>query len=102
MPPAIPDAGQHDHASADAPVCRTIQEHLWGIVLAGGEGRRLQQRAYATLASVNFSEAILAPNPHRLGVIRVSGIYWSDWGDTARIQHDRARFGLQPPEFHRY
>ena len=42
MPPARQDAGQHDHASADAAVCPSIQEHLWGIVLAGGEGRRLQ------------------------------------------------------------
>jgi hypothetical protein len=60
------------------------------------------QQAYATLASVNFSGAILTPTPHRLGVIRVSGIYWSDWGDAARIQQDRARFGLQPPESHCY
>jgi mannose-1-phosphate guanylyltransferase len=60
------------------------------------------QQAYATLASVNFSEAILSPTCHRLGVIRVSGIYWSDWGDAARIQQDRARFGLQAPESHCY
>jgi hypothetical protein len=31
-----------------------------------------------------------------VGVIWVSGIYWSDWGDATRIQQDRARFGLQP------
>lgn len=56
------------------------------------------QRAYATLASVSFSEAILAPSPHRLGVIQVSGMYWRD---AARIPHDRARVELQQPEFHR-
>ena len=60
------------------------------------------QRAYATLASVNFSEAILTLNPHRLGVIRVSGMRWSDRGDAARIQQDRARFGHRSPELHHY
>jgi mannose-1-phosphate guanylyltransferase len=50
--------------------------------------------AYAKLPSVNFSQAILARCPHRLGVLRVQGVYWSDWGDPERIQRDRARFAL--------
>jgi hypothetical protein len=50
--------------------------------------------AYAKLPTVNFSQAILARCPHRLGVLRVQGVYWSDWGDPERIQRDRARFAL--------
>jgi mannose-1-phosphate guanylyltransferase len=50
--------------------------------------------AYAKLPAVNFSRAILARCPHRLGVLRVQGVYWSDWGDAARIQADRIRFAL--------
>jgi mannose-1-phosphate guanylyltransferase len=49
---------------------------------------------YAKLPAVNFSQAILARCPHRLGVLRVQGVYWSDWGDSERIQRDRARFAL--------
>jgi mannose-1-phosphate guanylyltransferase len=52
---------------------------------------------YATLPASNFSQTILACCPERLGVLRVDGVYWSDWGDAARIQDDRARFGLGPP-----
>jgi mannose-1-phosphate guanylyltransferase len=50
---------------------------------------------YAELPAVNFSQAILAPSPRRLGVIRVRGVYWSDWGDATRLQQDLARFGLR-------
>jgi mannose-1-phosphate guanylyltransferase len=50
--------------------------------------------AYAKLPLVNFSQAILARYPHRLGVLRVQEVYWSDWGDPERIQRDRARFAL--------
>ena len=50
---------------------------------------------YAQLPPVNFSQAILARCPHRLGVLRVQGVYWSDWGDPERIQRDRARFALR-------
>jgi hypothetical protein len=42
MPPAIPDAGRYDRARANAPMCRSIQEHHWGFGLDGAEGRRLQ------------------------------------------------------------
>ncbi len=51
--------------------------------------------AYAKLPTVNFSQAILARCPHRLGVLRVQGVYWSDWGDPERILRDRARFALR-------
>jgi mannose-1-phosphate guanylyltransferase len=50
--------------------------------------------AYAKLPSINFSQAILARRPPYLGVLRVQGVYWSDWGDPARIQAARVRFAL--------
>lgn len=53
------------------------------------------REVYATLPASNFSQAILARCPERLGVLRVGRVYWSDWGDAARIQQDRARFGLR-------
>jgi mannose-1-phosphate guanylyltransferase len=55
------------------------------------------QMAYAMLRPINFSQAVLASRPSRLRVLPVHGVYWSDWGDPARILHDRARFALQQP-----
>jgi hypothetical protein len=54
------------------------------------------QQVYARLPASNFSQAILAQCPQRLGVLRVQGVYWSDWGDPARIQRDCAHFALHP------
>ena len=53
------------------------------------------QTAYATLRPINFSQAVLASCPQGLAVRPVHGVYWSDWGDAARILQDRARFALQ-------
>jgi mannose-1-phosphate guanylyltransferase len=43
--------------------------------LASPEEAAALQEVYAELPSVNFSRAILAPNPARLGVVRVKGVY---------------------------
>jgi mannose-1-phosphate guanylyltransferase len=50
---------------------------------------------YAQLPTVNFSQAILTPSAHRLAVLPVEGVYWSDWGDPRRLLLDLARFGPQ-------
>jgi mannose-1-phosphate guanylyltransferase len=50
---------------------------------------------YARLPTVNFSRAILTPSAHRLAVLHVEGVYWSDWGDPRRLLLDLARFGPQ-------
>jgi mannose-1-phosphate guanylyltransferase len=63
--------------------------------LASPQEADVLQEVYATMPAVNFSRAILAPSPHRLGVLRVRGVYWSDWGDPRRLQQDLARFGLR-------
>jgi mannose-1-phosphate guanylyltransferase len=55
------------------------------------------QTAYAMLPPINFSQAVLASCPYRLGVLPVHGVYWSDWGDPTRIEQDCARFALQQP-----
>lgn len=50
---------------------------------------------YATLPAVDFSQAILPPSAHRLAVLPMEGVYWSDWGDPRRLLLDLARFGHQ-------
>jgi mannose-1-phosphate guanylyltransferase len=51
-------------------------------------------KIYATLPSVNFSQAILAQSASRLGVMRVHGVHWNDWGTPQRILHDLACYAL--------
>ncbi|MDE3057130.1 MAG: hypothetical protein KGJ59_04140 [Bacteroidota bacterium] len=46
---------------------------------------------FRALPSVNFSHAILERIPHRLSVLPVKGVYWSDWGNESRIRCDLAR-----------
>ena len=47
---------------------------------------------YRRLHSVNFSEAILAQSSRCLSVLRVTGIYWSDWGHPEQVSQDVTRF----------
>ena len=54
-------------------------------------------RVYATLPEVNFSERVLVPAADRLGVVRVKGVEWSDWGNADRVFTTIRRAGLRPP-----
>ena len=51
-------------------------------------------QVFAQLPSVNFSEAILTKIPHRMCVMEIDDVYWSDWGDEQRIRYDIERLGL--------
>ena len=53
---------------------------------------------YTQIPPVNFSQAILAQSTHRIAVLPMEGVYWSDWGDPRRLLLDLARFGPQAPE----
>jgi mannose-1-phosphate guanylyltransferase len=46
---------------------------------------------YASLPSVDFSNAILQHDPRGLAVLRVNNVYWNDWGNGGRIEADLAR-----------
>jgi mannose-1-phosphate guanylyltransferase len=54
-------------------------------------------RVYRSLpCSTGFSEAVLTAATHRLAVIRVKGVEWSDWGNPRRVVHSLRRAGLRP------
>lgn len=57
------------------------------------------ERVYAELPSVNFSTRVLAPAPGSLGVIRLAGTEWSDWGNVRRVVDSLRRTGRRPPWF---
>jgi len=50
-------------------------------------------QVYSNLPPINFSQEILAHSSQRLGVCRVKGIYWNDWGNPEQVRHDIARLG---------
>jgi hypothetical protein len=63
--------------------------------LASPQEANVLRELYAALPAVNCSRAILAPSPLHLRVVRVRGVYWSDWGDPRRLRQDLARFGFR-------
>jgi mannose-1-phosphate guanylyltransferase len=54
------------------------------------------RRLYVDLPSVNFSEQVLAGNPGNLAVIPVTGVEWSDLGETNRVMAALAKLKVQP------
>lgn len=58
-----------------------------------GEAEALQ-KIYGRLHTINFSEAILTRSVEVLTVLRVTEIYWSDWGNPEQVSKDVARFAL--------
>ncbi len=58
----------------------------WALVLAGGDGARLQEM---------MREICGARIPHELVVVPVEGVHWSDWGTRASIE--RALMTLDRP-----
>lgn len=55
------------------------------------------ERVYAELPSVNFSSAVLTAAPGSLGVVRLAGTDWSDWGNVRRVVESLRRTGRRPP-----
>jgi mannose-1-phosphate guanylyltransferase len=66
---------------------------------ASGSAREaaVADRVYAALPEVNFSERVLVPAAERLGVVRVKGVEWSDWGNAERVFATIRRTGWRPP-----
>lgn len=68
--------------------------------LGHAEETRAVEEVYGSLPPINFSREILARGSHRLGVLRVKGIYWNDWGNPEQVRLDIARFGSWQPPHH--
>ena len=58
---------------------------------------RVVERIYRRLPpSTDFSESVVAPTATRLGVMRVKGVGWSDWGNPQRVLASLVHAGLRP------
>ena len=53
------------------------------------------QAVYGSLASVDFSRAVLTPSASALAVLAVTGVEWNDLGDPGRVVAVRARLERQ-------
>ena len=51
---------------------------------------------YSRLAEVNFSHQVLAFNPERLAVLKVTGVHWSDLGEPKRVLASLDMAGVRP------
>jgi mannose-1-phosphate guanylyltransferase len=58
------------------------------------------KRAYGPLPPVDFSRDILAPQAHRLLVLRDQASGWADLGSPARVLDTLTRNGIQPEWLH--
>lgn len=67
--------------------------------LVSGTSRETQviERIYRRLpAPTGFSETVLTAGADRLGVMRVKGVDWSDWGHPRRVLAALGRAGVRP------
>ncbi len=89
--------------------------HRWAVVLAGGDGIRLQSLTLkiagdsrpkqfcsifggeSLLAQTRARlESLLAPQPHRLLAVRDTTSGWADLGSPTRVMEILARNSIQP------
>jgi mannose-1-phosphate guanylyltransferase len=72
----------------------TVYQAFWEIrdVLGLSCEARIVEEVFSKLPPMNFSYSILEKNPVGLRAVKVEGVYWSDWGDAARIQRDINHF----------
>jgi mannose-1-phosphate guanylyltransferase len=54
------------------------------------------ERLYAQLEEVNFSHQVMALQPQRLAVLRVSGVRWNDLGEPKRVLASLNMAGIRP------
>ncbi|MDD5558844.1 hypothetical protein [Candidatus Methylomirabilis sp.] len=70
-----------------------MKRHIASANQGSAEEARSLEEVYSGLPPVNFSWEILARGSRGMGVLRVKGIYWNDWGNPEQVRHDIARFG---------
>jgi hypothetical protein len=54
------------------------------------------EEVFSKCSPVNYSYSVLEKIPVGLRAVKMQGVYWSDWGDAARIQSDIQRFCAVP------
>jgi hypothetical protein len=53
-------------------------------------------RIYRTIPALDFSRDLLQAAAKHLAVMKLEGVFWSDWGSPARILDTLHTFGLRP------
>jgi len=66
------------------------------LIITTDAERITVERLYAQLDAVNFSHQVLALQPQRLAVLRVSGVRWNDLGEPKRVLASLNMAGIRP------
>ena len=82
--------------AASVPEVATVLAGV-GPVLGTSREAAALERAYAPLATIGFSERVLAPAASRFSVIRVKDVGWCDLGSPRRVVESARRRGHELP-----
>jgi len=78
-------------------LCSQVPEVVLSVTKALAESDL--KSTYGSLPTIDFSRDILAPQPHRLLVLRDGVSGWADLGSPARVLDTIARNGIRPEWF---
>lgn len=70
-------------------------EQLIPVIGTSQEGPTLE-KIYEDMPTQNFSADLLAQIPHRIGVLELEDVMWSDWGNPTRILDTLQQIGKVP------
>ncbi len=107
---------RHEYKTSLVSDSMGLNNHLWSIILAGGEGERMRPfirrwlghhkpKQYCTFVGSRslfqhtvdrFSSDVLQRASERLAVMEMEGVHWSDWGRPDRIAGTLHRLGKRP------
>ncbi len=75
-----------------------LMSHFESLADALGTVRETQvlNSVYASMPSLNFSSELLQRVPEYIGVMKLEGVLWSDWGRPERIINSLKKIDRQP------
>jgi mannose-1-phosphate guanylyltransferase len=71
----------------------------YGEAVGTSKEESVLESIYEFMPARNFSSHLLERLPHRVAVMELSGVLWSDWGQPERILESLQRIGKQPAFF---
>ena len=68
----------------------------YGKAAGTPEEESVLESIYEVMPVWNFSSQLLERQPRRVAVMELSGVLWSDWGNSERILETLQQIGKQP------
>ncbi len=77
------------------PAMMPLFDHLHDAIGTGLESKVLNE-IYACMPALNFSSELLQRAPEHVGVVKLDGVLWSDWGRPERIVSSLRKIDRMP------